>query len=77
MPHQIWPEVLQKSHTIYSNNITVICMGLSRIITVQAICVPSCFLENLCPGVGHLSNLLEAVNVIPFAIFHLKICLFI
>ena len=76
MPHQIWPEVLQKSHTIYCNNITVICIEISRIITVQAICVPSCFSENLYPGEGHLSNLLEAVNVIPFAIFHLKICLF-
>ena len=37
---------------------------------------PLMFPENLCPGVGHLSNLLEAVNVIRFAIFHLKICLF-
>ena len=31
------------------------------------------FSEHLCPGVGHLSNPLEAVNVIPFSIFHLKI----
>ena len=30
--------------------------------------------ENLCPGVGHLSILLEAVNIVPFSIFHLKIC---
>ena len=35
MPHQIWPEVLQKSHTIYCNNITVICIEISRIITAQ------------------------------------------
>ena len=34
------------------------------------------FSEHLCPGVGHLSNLLEAVNVIPFSKFHLKMCLF-
>ena len=26
--------------------------------------------ENLCPGVGRLSVLLEAVNVAPFSIFH-------
>ena len=26
--------------------------------------------ENLCPGVGHLSILLEAVNTIPFSILH-------
>ena len=31
-----------ESHTIYCNDITVNCMGLSRILTVQAICVPSC-----------------------------------
>ena len=31
--------------------------------------------ENLCPGVGHLAILLEAVNVVPFSIFHQKICL--
>ena len=29
--------------------------------------------ENLCPGVGYLSILLEeAVNIVPFSIFHLK-----
>ena len=28
--------------------------------------------ENLCPGVGHLSILLDAVNVVLFSIFHLK-----
>ena len=33
-------------------------------------------IENLSPGVGHLSILLEAVNVVSFSIFHLKICLF-
>ena len=32
--------------------------------------------QNFCPGVGHLSILLEALNVVPFLIFHLKICLF-
>ena len=26
--------------------------------------------ENLCPGVGHFSIFLEAVNVVPFSIFH-------
>ena len=34
------------------------------------------FVESLPRGVGHLSNLLEAVSVVPFSIFHLKICLF-
>ena len=36
------------------------------------------FSENLCPGVWGIykSNLLEAVSVVPFSIFHLKICLF-
>ena len=33
--------MLRKSHTIYCNNVTVNCKGLSRILTVQAICVPS------------------------------------
>ena len=28
--------------------------------------------ENLCPGVRHLSILLDAVNVVLFSIFHLK-----
>ena len=28
--------------------------------------------ENLWPGVGNFSILLEAVNVVPFSIFHLK-----
>ena len=28
--------------------------------------------ENLCPGVGHLSILLDAVNVVLFSIFHFK-----
>ena len=32
--------------------------------------------ENLCPGVGHFPILLEWVNIVPFSIFHLKICLF-
>ena len=32
--------------------------------------------QNFCPGVGHLSILLEAFNDVPFLIFHLKICLF-
>ena len=32
--------------------------------------------DSLCPGVGHLSVLLEALKVIPFSIFHLQICLF-
>ena len=32
--------------------------------------------ENLCLGVWHLSILLEAVNIVPFSIFQLKICLF-
>ena len=26
--------------------------------------------QNLCPGVGHLSILLDAVTVVPFSIFH-------
>ena len=34
------------------------------------------FGESLPRGVGHLSNLLEAVSIVPFSIFHLKICLF-
>ena len=29
--------------------------------------------ENLCPGVGYLSILLEDVNVVPFSTLHLKI----
>ena len=32
--------------------------------------------ENLCPRVGHLSILPEVVYILPFSIFHLKICLF-
>ena len=32
--------------------------------------------ENLCPGVGDLSILLEAVNIIPLSIFHIM-CIFI
>ena len=28
--------------------------------------------ENLSPGVGHLSILLEVVNIVPFSIFHSK-----
>ena len=32
--------------------------------------------ENLCPGVEHLSVLLEAVNIVPFRIFIFKMCLF-
>ena len=39
------------SHTIYCNDITVNCMGLSRILTVQAICVPSCL--NIEFEIGH------------------------
>ena len=31
--------------------------------------------ENLCPRLGNLSILLEAVKVVPFSIFDLKICL--
>ena len=34
------------------------------------------FGESLPRGVGNLSNLLEAVSIVPFSIFHLKICLF-
>ena len=34
------------------------------------------FVESLPRGVGHLSNHLKAVSVVPFSIFHLKICLF-
>ena len=33
-------------------------------------------IENLSPGMAHLSVLLEAVNVVSFSVFHLKICLF-
>ena len=32
--------------------------------------------ENLCPGVGYLSILLEDVNVVPFSTLHLKIWTF-
>ena len=32
--------------------------------------------SNLCPGVGHLPILLEAVSIVLFSIFHFKICLF-
>ena len=32
--------------------------------------------ENLCPEVGHLSILLEEVNIVHFSIFQLKIRLF-
>ena len=32
--------------------------------------------ENLCPAVRVCQILLEAVNVVPFLIFYLKICLF-
>ena len=32
--------------------------------------------ENLCPRVGHSSILPEVVYILPFSIFHLKICLF-
>ena len=31
--------------------------------------------EPLFPGVGHLSILLEEVDVVPFSIFHSKTCL--
>ena len=32
---------------------------------------------NLCPGyVGHMSILLKAVNIVPFSIFQIKICVF-
>ena len=34
------------------------------------------FVTKLLPGVGHLSILLEELNVVPFLIFHLKICPF-
>ena len=33
--------------------------------------------ENLCPGVGNLSILLDAVNVVLFSIFHLKKCVYL
>ena len=34
--------------------------------------VPVVGLENPFPGMGHLSILLEAVDIVPFSIFHLK-----
>ena len=34
------------------------------------------FVRKPLPGVGHLSFLLEAVNIVPLLIFHLKICPF-
>ena len=43
-----------ESHTIYCNVVTVNCMGLSRILTVQAICVPLFFLAYpLCNAKSH------------------------
>ena len=50
--------------------------GICQAFVVLSVLAVGNFLENLCPGLGLLSNLLEAVNVVPFAIFHLKICLF-
>ena len=47
--------------------------GICRAFVILSVQAGGNFSEHLCPGVGHLSNPQEAVNVIPFSIFHLKI----
>ena len=52
--------------------------GICQVFVILMVLAVGNLLENLCrkPRVEHLSILLEAVNIIPFSIFHLKLCLF-
>ena len=43
--------------------------GICRAFVILSVLVVRNFPQNLCPGVGHLSILLEAVNIAPFSIF--------
>ena len=50
--------------------------GICRAFVILSVPTVGNLSESLCPGMGHLSILLQAVNIIPFSICHLKICLF-
>ena len=50
--------------------------GICRVFVILSVPTVGNLSESLCPGMGHLSILLQAVNIIPFSICHLKICLF-
>ena len=47
--------------------------GLCQALVTLSVLTVGNLSENLCLGVGHLSILLEAVNLVPFSIVHLKI----
>ena len=47
-------------------------ISICRAFVIWSVSVVGNLSKNLCPGVGHLSVLLELVNIIPFSIFHLK-----
>ena len=50
-------------------------LGICQAFVILPVLAEGNLSETLCPGMGHLSILLEAVNVIPFSMFHLQIYL--
>ena len=61
------------SHLVYKLSEIVVIYG-----SVNSIPLGKCraFVILSVPAVGNLSVLLEAVNIVSFSTFHLKICLF-
>ena len=55
---------------------TVGQISIRRVFVILSVPAVGNLSENLCQGVRHLSTLLEAVSVVSFSIFDLKICLF-
>ena len=47
-------------------------LGICRAFVILPVPRVGNLTENLCPGVGKLSILLEAVKIVPFSIFELK-----
>ena len=50
--------------------------GLCQALVTLSVLAVGNLSENLCPGVGHLSSLIESINFVPFSIVHLKIRVF-
>ena len=64
------------SHLVYEFDYDCCSCGVCRVFAILSIPAVGKKMKTSAPGVGILSILLEAVNIIPLSIFHIM-CIFI
>ena len=66
----------QPLHLVYEFDYDCCSCGICRVFVILSIPAVGKKMKTSAPGVGILSILLEAVNIIPLSVFHI-ICMFI